>query len=124
MVNPRKFPNAVRLKDSRRIAAAHSCKSRSVPNATALPAAQKIPSSPPSHAAKVANQIVWVSGLAPPSSILTTETVQGPALSLQSVDNIERGDGLALGVLGVCDGVTDDALEEGLQDTSGLLVDH
>jgi hypothetical protein len=27
-------------------------------------------------------------------------------------------------VLGVGDGVTDDTLEEGLQDTTGLLVDH
>jgi hypothetical protein len=27
-------------------------------------------------------------------------------------------------VLGVGDGVTDDALKEGLQDTAGLLVDH
>jgi hypothetical protein len=27
-------------------------------------------------------------------------------------------------VLGVGDGITDDTLEEGLQDTAGLLVDH
>jgi len=45
-------------------------------------------------------------------------------LSLEGVDDIERGDGLALGVLGVGDGVTDDTLEEGLEDTTGLLVDH
>ena len=55
---------------------------------------------------------------------LTTETVEGTALSLEGVDDVERGDGLALGVLGVGDGVTDDTLEEGLQDTTGLLVDH
>lgn len=55
---------------------------------------------------------------------LTAETVEGTALALESVDDVERGDGLALGVLGVCDGVTDDALKEGLQDTTGLLVDH
>jgi hypothetical protein len=55
---------------------------------------------------------------------LTTETVQGAALTLKSVDNVERSDGLALGVLGVCDGVTDDTLKEGLQNTTGLLVDH
>jgi hypothetical protein len=55
---------------------------------------------------------------------LTTETVKGTALALQRVDDIERGDGLALGVLSVGDGVTDDTLEEGLQDTTGLLVDH
>lgn len=55
---------------------------------------------------------------------LTTETVQGAALSLQGVDNVQRCDGLALGVLSVGDGITDDALEEGLEDGAGLLVDH
>jgi len=45
-------------------------------------------------------------------------------LPLEGVDDIERGDGLALGVLGVGDGVTDDTLEEGLEHTAGLLVDH
>lgn len=55
---------------------------------------------------------------------LTTEAVQGAALSLQGVDNVQRCDGLALGVLRVGDGVTDDALEEGLEDGAGLLVDH
>jgi hypothetical protein len=55
---------------------------------------------------------------------LTTETVQGAALTLQRVDDVEGGDGLALGVLGVGDGVTDDTLEEGLEDTTGLFVDH
>lgn len=55
---------------------------------------------------------------------LTTETVKGAALSLESVDNVQRGDGLALGVLSVGDGVTDDTLEEGLEDSAGLLVDH
>jgi hypothetical protein len=55
---------------------------------------------------------------------LTTETVEGAALTLESVDNVKRGDGLALGVLGVGDGVTDDTLEEGLEDSTGLLVDH
>jgi hypothetical protein len=55
---------------------------------------------------------------------LTTETVQGAALALESVDDVEGGDGLALGVLSVGDGVTDDTLEEGLEDTTGLVVDH
>jgi hypothetical protein len=55
---------------------------------------------------------------------LTTETVEGTALALESVDNVKRSDSLALGVLSVCDGVTDDALEEGLEDTTGLFVDH
>jgi hypothetical protein len=55
---------------------------------------------------------------------LTTETVEGTALALESVDNVEGGDSLALGVLSVGDGVTDNALEEGLEDTTGLFVDH
>lgn len=55
---------------------------------------------------------------------LTTETVQGAALPLEGVDNIERGDSFALGMLSVGDGVTDDTLEEGFQDGAGLLVDH
>ena len=45
-------------------------------------------------------------------------------MSLESVDNVERGDGLALGVLGVGDCVADDAFEEGLEDTTGFFVDH
>jgi hypothetical protein len=55
---------------------------------------------------------------------LTTETVEGTALALEGVDNIEGGDSLALGVLSVGDGVTDDTLEEGLEDTTSLFVDH
>jgi len=55
---------------------------------------------------------------------LTTETVQSAALPLEGVDDIERSDCLALGVLGVGDCVADDALEEGLENTAGLLVDH
>jgi hypothetical protein len=55
---------------------------------------------------------------------LTAEAVQGAALALESVDDVKRGDGLALGVLGVGDGIADDALEEGLEDTTGLFVDH
>ena len=55
---------------------------------------------------------------------LTTKTVEGTALALECVDNVEGGDGLALGVLGVGDGISDDSLEEGLEDSTGLLVDH
>ena len=64
------------------------------------------------------------SGVRREATRLTTETVQSATLSLQSVDDIERGDGLALGVLGVGDSVTDDALEERLEDTARLFVDH
>ena len=55
---------------------------------------------------------------------LSTETVEGTSLSLEGVDDVECGDGLSLGVLGVGDGITDDVLEEDLEDTSGLFVDQ
>jgi hypothetical protein len=55
---------------------------------------------------------------------LTTETVKGAALTLEGVDNVKGGDGLALGVLGVGDCVADDTLEEGLEYTAGLFIDH
>ena len=45
-------------------------------------------------------------------------------MSLQGVDDVQRGDCLPLGVLSVGDGVTDDRLEESLEDTAGLFVDH
>jgi hypothetical protein len=51
------------------------------------------------------------------------EAVEGAALALKSVDDVESGDGLSLGVLGVGDGVTDDVLEEAAEDGAGLLVD-
>ena len=55
---------------------------------------------------------------------LSAEPVQGAALSLEGVDDVEGGDGLSLGVLGVGDCVSDDAFEEGLEDTAGFFVDH
>jgi hypothetical protein len=55
---------------------------------------------------------------------LSTETVEGTALALESVNNVEGCDGLSLGVLSVGDGITDDTLEEGLQNTASLFVDH
>lgn len=55
---------------------------------------------------------------------LTAETVQRAALALQGVDHIHGGDGLALGVLGVGDGITDNVLQKHLQHTARLLVDQ
>lgn len=55
---------------------------------------------------------------------LTTETVEGTALALKSVDDVKGCDSLSLGVLCVGDSVTDDGLEERLEDTASLLVDH
>ena len=55
---------------------------------------------------------------------LTAEAVQGTSLAFQGVHDVHGGDGLPLGVLGVGDGITDDVLEEHLEDTTGLLVDE
>ena len=48
-------------------------------------------------------------------SFLTAESVEGTALTLQSVDDIHGGDGLSLGVLGVGDSITDHVLQEDLR---------
>ena len=56
--------------------------------------------------------------------ILSAKSVQSPSLSLESVDDVHGGDGLPLGVLGVCHGITDDVLKENLKDTTGLFVDE
>ena len=45
-------------------------------------------------------------------------------MSLEGVDDIESGDSLSLGVLGVGDGVLDNVLEELSEDNSGLVVDE
>lgn len=55
---------------------------------------------------------------------LTTETIKGTALSLQCVNDVKGSDSLALGVLSVCNSITDDTLEESLQNTTGFFVDH
>ena len=45
---------------------------------------------------------------------LTSESVKGAALSLEGVDNVKSGDGLAASVLSVGDGVSDNVLKEHL----------
>ena len=55
---------------------------------------------------------------------LSTKSVQGTSLALQSVDHIHSGDGLSLGMLGVCYGITDYILKENLKNSTGLLVDQ
>ena len=55
---------------------------------------------------------------------LTSETVKGLSLTLEGIDNIHGSDGLTAGVFSVGDRVTDDVLEEDLEDTTGLLVDQ
>ena len=55
---------------------------------------------------------------------LAAEAVQSAALALESVHHVHGGDGLALGVLGVGDCISDDVLEEDLQDSSGFFIDE
>jgi hypothetical protein len=52
------------------------------------------------------------------------ETVEGSALSLECVDHVHGGDSFSSGVLGVGDGISDDLLEEGSKDGSGVVVDE
>lgn len=69
---------------------------------------QATPSSPFLLATDPSSSLVLV------SRRLSAESVKGSSLSLQSVDDIERGDGLSLGVFSVGDGISDDVLEEDL----------
>ena len=55
---------------------------------------------------------------------LTSETVQRSALTFQSIHYVHSSDGLALGMLGVGDGIADDVLQEDLQHTARLFVDQ
>ena len=45
-------------------------------------------------------------------------------MSLEGVDDIESGDSLSLGVLGVSNGVLDNVLEEASENNSGLVIDE
>ena len=56
-------------------------------------------------------------------SVLVSESVEGATLSLESVDDVYGGDGLALGVLSVSNGVANHVLQEDLQNSASLLVD-
>ena len=55
---------------------------------------------------------------------LTSEAVKGASLSLEGIDNVHGSNGLAASVLGVGHSVTDDVLQENLEDGAGLLVDE
>ena len=55
---------------------------------------------------------------------LASEAVESATLTFQRVDHVHGCDGLALGVLTVGDRVSDDVLQEDLQNPSGLLVDE
>jgi len=53
-----------------------------------------------------------------------SKSVKGSSLSLESVDDVEGGDGLSVSVLSVSDGISDNSGEEELEDLSGVLVDE
>ena len=55
---------------------------------------------------------------------LSTESVEGSSLTLEGIDDIHSGDGLALGVLAVGDSVTDHILKENLENSTSFLVDE
>ena len=58
------------------------------------------------------------------SRALTSESVEGSSLSLESIDDIHGGDGLPLGVLSIGDRISDDIFQEDLEDSSGFFVDQ
>ena len=55
---------------------------------------------------------------------LTSESVQGSSLSLESIDDIHGSHGLPLGMFSVGDSISDDILQEDLEDSSGFFVDQ
>lgn len=63
-------------------------------------------------------------GIVESVSDLSTESIKGAALSLQRVNDIKRGDGLALRMLGISDCVADDGFKERFEDDAGFFVDH
>ena len=63
--------------------------------------------------------VLFVNGLA-----LTSESVEGSALSFQCIDDVHCGDGLSLSMLRVGDGVTYNVLQEHFQNTTCFLIDQ
>lgn len=57
-------------------------------------------------------------------AIRKAHTKKLTALSLQRINNIERRHSLALRMFSICDGIADDTLEESLQNTTRLFVNH
>ena len=58
------------------------------------------------------------------SEQLATKAIQGAALPLESVDDVHGGDSLPLGVLSVGDSISDDVLQEDLENSTSLLIDE
>eukprot|EP00955_Chlamydomonas_euryale_P111568 366074-Chlamydomonas_euryale.AAC.19 len=59
-----------------------------------------------------------------PVSCLAAEAVQGAALALERVDDIQRCHSLAACMLRVCDRVANDILQEDLEHATRLLIDE
>ena len=57
-------------------------------------------------------------------SSLTTESVEGASLPLESIDNVHGRHGPSLGVFCVGDCVTDHVLQKHLENSTGLLVNE
>ena len=55
---------------------------------------------------------------------LASKAVQGPALAFEGIDDIKGCHSLTAGMLGVCDCIPDDILQEDLQDTPCLLINE
>lgn len=55
---------------------------------------------------------------------LDTETIEGTAVALEGVDNVEGGDGLTLGVVGVLSSITNDAHEELTENVTDAVVNQ
>ena len=63
----------------------------------------------------------WRTGKLEP---LTSETVQGSALTFECVHDVHGGYGFPLGMLRVGDGIADNVLQEHLEDAACLFVDE
>merc|ERR1719295_1694128 len=55
---------------------------------------------------------------------LSSEAIEGPALPLQGIHHVHGGHSLPLRMLSVGHSVTDDILQEDLQNTPGLFIDE
>merc|ERR1712029_1268774 len=55
---------------------------------------------------------------------LSSEAIEGPALPLQGIHHVHGGHSLPLGMLGVSHGVTDNILQEDLENTLSLLINE
>ncbi|KAJ7977102.1 Histone H4, partial [Quillaja saponaria] len=59
-----------------------------------------------------------------PETKSTTKTIQSPSLPLKGIHNIHSSDGLPPCMLSVGDSITDNILQEDLEDTTSLFIDE